>query len=381
MRKRIKNKGTRRRFQICKIFSRKIVLLFWLIIVLEAFCIDYFLHCEEFFSFSAGNLVAVIVVIWTFTLSVCTLLSQEIDKKYFGVRLIHLVKKAQEQKIITGFVFIYLISDIVILIIATVLDLKLLLLVDVGLQLFTMSWIALFAFTYVTRENVLKQVKREIQEVDLLGDDNEVVNDRGINLMFYNFLQCFLSSDECEYATVLCCLVERVPQNKRCLYCDLKYVYRSTCRIMYFICMRCMDSGNKQKVEGVLVAWYRKAAWQEMKSGILSGLIDIGELWAFKLCLKLIAIECNRQEARQKAIFLLVRNLYLQDVMKQEWRDEYTRVIKGRFFLVISSKEQRTMIDLLDHMYANQYPDELLRDAIGDCPREPLHQLLFQVIF
>lgn len=367
--------------KILKGFAAVKVFTGWIIIIVIAFYLDICKkpYCcealENLFSYQLGNLVAVIVVIWTATLSVCIYLWGKLDEQYFGIRVEKILSAAKEEGLLNFLFVIYIGAGLIVLIVATVVEMPILLFVDAVLQIFTMIWIALFTATHITRENVLRIVKLQIAGKKEYWDSN----DEG--LMFFSILQHFLFSDECEYDMLLKIIIEDIPEKER-ENGNSSYLFKRMNHIVYFILLR-LNNSTRAKIKELLMGVYDRAKLKAVKWGVLSALMDQGTPWSVRLCINLIVIEKETEMVYQGALFILVRNLYVEDIRRQRWRGEYTRIIKEKFWLKISGDDQKAMVKLLKEMYENRFPGKGLEveDSDGIHIQEPVYKLLFHDVF
>lgn len=369
-----------------KKFAKKQVFCGWIMIIITAFCLDICKepYCcvalEKLFSYQLGNLVAVIVVIWTATLSVCIYLWGKLDEQYFGIRIEEILLVARKEKVISRSVGFYIGIGLIVLIAATIGEMPILLFADAVLQIFTMVWIALFTAIYITRESVFGQVIKEIMKKtkDKNGKDQDW-DSADEKRMLFTFLHNYLFSDECSYERVLVILINGIPKEERGNE-NSGYLYKRMNHIVHFILMR-LNNSTKGKINELLMNLYQNVKLKAVKWGILSALMDQGTPWAVKLCINLIVAEQEAKMVYQAALFILMRNLYVEDIKKQRWRKEYTRMIKGKFWLKISSDDQKEMVRLLKEMYEDKFPGKALDHSDDEHQYGPVYKLLFHDVF
>lgn len=138
----------------------------WFVIIIVSFIIDVvfsIMGIETLFSDQKGTIVAIDVVIWTFTMSIFVYCLGKVDQKYYGIQVADIFFRGLCVKKIY-FVAATVFAEIVLLIIMTVFGAGIGVFVLTLFQCYVMIYIILMVLQRTSGAFVMSQVREEIRD-------------------------------------------------------------------------------------------------------------------------------------------------------------------------------------------------------------------------
>ena len=115
-----------------------------------------------------GDLIAIILVIWTFTVSLSVYVLEKAQERYYGIKIEDLLIRDLKRGKLWGLAALILL-ELLLLILATVGSWKISLVISAFLQFYTMIYFFLLVCLKVSEANVLKQIGKEVAEIEELS--------------------------------------------------------------------------------------------------------------------------------------------------------------------------------------------------------------------
>lgn len=147
---------------------------FWAAVTVFGICCDlsqqpYWNQAiEELFSGVGGDLIAIILVIWTFTVSLSVYVLGKAQERYYGIKIEDLLIRDLKRGKLWGLAALILL-ELLLLILATVGNWKISLVISAFLQFYTMIYFFLLVCLKVSEANVLAQIGKEVAEKEELS--------------------------------------------------------------------------------------------------------------------------------------------------------------------------------------------------------------------
>ena len=153
--------------------STKLAWGFWAAVTVFGICCDLIQrsHRNENTRSSVGvggDLIAIILVIWTFTVSLSVYVLEKAQERYYGIKIEDLLIRDLKRGKLWGLAALILL-ELLLLILATVGSWKISLVISAFLQFYTMIYFFLLVCLKVSEANVLKQIGKEVAEIEELS--------------------------------------------------------------------------------------------------------------------------------------------------------------------------------------------------------------------
>ena len=147
---------------------------FWAAVTVFGICCDLSQQpywnkaIEKLFSGVGGDLIAIILVIWTFTVSLSVYVLEKAQERYYGIKIEDLLIRDLKRGKLWGLAALILL-ELLLLILATVGDWEISLVISAFLQFYTMIYFFLLVCLKVSEANVLEQIGKEVAEKEELS--------------------------------------------------------------------------------------------------------------------------------------------------------------------------------------------------------------------
>ncbi len=115
-----------------------------------------------------GDLIAIILVIWTFTVSLSVYVLEKVQERYYGIKIEDLLIRDLKRGKLWGLAALILL-ELLLLILATVGDWEISLVISAFLQFYTMIYFFLLVCLKVSEANVLERIGKEVAEKEELS--------------------------------------------------------------------------------------------------------------------------------------------------------------------------------------------------------------------
>lgn len=296
---------------------------FWAAVTVFGICCDLSQQpywnkaIEELFSGGGGDLIAIILVIWTFTVSLSVYVLEKAQERYYGIKVEDLLIRDLKRGKLWGLAALILL-ELLLLILATVGDWEISLVISAFLQFYTMIYFFLLVCLKVSEANVLEQIGKEVAEKEELN---------GLQgLLLRNMIRKLQYEDEEQQEALLKILNEDV---LAALQRMLREDPKARNQVIGFcgeLAREIMESGKKtETVLLILRNWCRNENFPaEAGLGVVDALVRDVCPRNLEILEGLLAVERKHQRAMR--IRAIVKNLYIQQFDGEGWR----RMIAGK---------------------------------------------------
>lgn len=323
-------------------FSKHIRVCCVLILVILALCVildrldcPYFCKAiENFFTYDTTNIVAVILVIWTFTATLVVFYLERMESRRYGIRMITIILRSYSEGRLLVMTATFM-TELVILIMASVVTLSITLVVSSVIQFATMLYVFLMVITETSDDHFTDILISEYRAVPYsetmrFGEVDDAYKDLMIVKMIRNLdygkydnleaLEELLHSND----------IDKKWTNVR------KYVSRKITQLI-------LESGENRRGVKTLILHlfaYEKAGLGD-KKGILMALIENLDPQNLEITQILLDTESRYQENLYS--WCIVLNFYLSEFNDGKWRTLYS----SRFLDKIKNETDDGIKDLL----------------------------------
>lgn len=283
---------------------------------------------KSFFQYDSSMVVAIVVVIWTFTTSMFVYFLGKVDQRYYGIHVIDIFVKGMSANKIYQ-IAIYVFGEIVALIFVSIAKCKITLFALAMFQCYMTLYILLMVLERTSREFTIKQVENEITntyKLDYLGDPNDFSGIGIFRSMLHN--RNYNSyDDEKKLLRVLFYYNDNFKNQKDAEDIDnyaRKYI--NICSKEVVGCM-CFNREKTNLLQQVIAEWFKKS-FIEVKQGILMYMIEEIRPQSYSRLERLLNSE--QTDYRDLHIWVLVYNIYIQGFEGEAWRECYTRYMMNK---------------------------------------------------
>lgn len=306
----------------------------WFVIIIVSFIIDVvfsIMGIETLFSDQKGTIVAIDVVIWTFTMSIFVYCLGKVDQKYYGIQVADIFFRGLCVKKIY-FVAATVFAEIVLLIIMTVFGAGIGVFVLTLFQCYVMIYIILMVLQRTSGAFVMSQVREEIRDTYRIEyfESQVCYRDTGIfGCMVHN-----INYDSYDEVGKLLGMLRYYNKNLRQqINSEIeigakKYINECSKEIARHMYMNRIEANQKAVMD-----WYREdESCIEIKQGILMHMMEeFGSGYEAAALEKLL--DSETEYYRELHIWVFVYNVYLQEFEGQDWRAFYIEYLmrKMRF--------------------------------------------------
>ncbi|MGN1167804.1 MAG: hypothetical protein ACI4S2_15405 [Lachnospiraceae bacterium] len=265
---------------------------------------------EDIFSYNMGNLVAVIVVIWAFTIGLSTLFLQRAEGRFLGLRVVDVMSISMNAKMML-LLPIIVVAEVMVLSIAVVLNWPITLVVVAVLQIWTMIYSVSFVMYMTSYTKAIQLIKSRL--IAELSQEEENLDDK---LLFTKLFSRISYKDAEEREILLDIIIDVMNtggyknENVWRISCDIaRYILNGTTR----------RSGKRMKF---IKKWYcNSATTLETKKGILSALCENGSPIYYEICRDLLAIE--HHNVQELCVWVIVYYIYVSQFRGESGRKGY----------------------------------------------------------
>lgn len=310
---------------------------------------------ERLFTYDIGNVIAIIVVIWTFTVSLSVFCLEKLGERYYGIQIIDVLSFELKRKGLFALAGMVL-AELFALILAAILEWEITIAMIALQQFFIMIYIFLFVCIKTSYRHILKQIKEEMK--GLTKEDLTALMKR-IEDIKWRMETCEESADSFRqpmlfkmvrnldytdfYGTEALLSVLRESSDKLSkLFLEIKSGAEDSqqdegkqdeetfkfqhCMIVFSkeITLDIIRTGKtKDDIMDFLYNWINtKELRLEIKQGIIAALME--ELTPQNVTIYQNLIKAEIKHQRELQIWSAVYNIYKQEQIDEEWRALYT---------------------------------------------------------
>lgn len=287
-----------------------------------------------------GNVISVIVVIWTFTISLSIYSLERLGVRYYGISTIDILIfdiKCKGLYYLAGMVLTELFS----LIFAAVCDLEITMAMVAVQQFLIMIYLFLLICEKTSYDHILEQISLEIEGdvsqnlsglVSVIEEAGSDTVDIGHMPMLFKMIMNLDYTDVysrenlktvlIRYSEALCILFLKTKKSKDKK--ELSKLQKEIIIVSQYLAVNIIHTAKtKENIWNVLGRWLQaKELTFEIKQGIIAALYEELTPQNVSICQDLIKAELECQ--RELQIWSAVYNVYLQDHIDEEWRTTYT---------------------------------------------------------
>lgn len=182
--------------KLYEILSQDIVHMICLVLLLLSiicdFHKDYISFIKKFLSYDIGYVVAIVVVVWTFTVTLCTYYLQKMDEKFYEIRMIDILLYDLTSKRLLRIVIEVLVV-LIILLFGVILEFKVTIIVIALEQVLLMLYMFLTVSIETSRSNVIQVVEKEVCKI--IEQKNGMLSENIMLFKMINGIDYFSESD------------------------------------------------------------------------------------------------------------------------------------------------------------------------------------------
>ncbi|MCI8919404.1 MAG: hypothetical protein HFH29_11695 [Eubacterium sp.] len=301
---------------------------------------DYWSGMEQIFSYEIGSLIAIIVLIWTFTVSFSIYFIEHCGECYYGIRRAELLLAELKGHGVVCLAAIFSV-ELFALIIVSVLQWKITLLMIAFQQFVITIYMFLLITVKTSYRNTLVQIEKDIEIVFNLNLEGLVQQIKEVsgNVNFKqskNFPLLFKMIRGIDYSDVddkaeLLYMIKKVivlmhQKLAGCRKDDVRLhrMQINTILVSYQIGADILKSVKSQEVlEDFFDRIMSDAEIFEFKQGLMAALLEVMTLQNIHICQKMVRIE-NIHD-RELQIWCMVYNIFMQQYGGEQWRKIYIR--------------------------------------------------------
>lgn len=282
---------------------------------------------KTFHSYDLSVVVAIAVVIWTFTTSMFVYFLGKADQRHYGIHVIDVfVKGMHVDKIYRIATVIF--GEIALLILASVVDYKITLFSLAAFQCYMMLYIISMVLERTSREFTIEQIKNEIKDkykVEDLRNSRNLDNASIFGSMLHN--KEYASHDDVKRLLDILIFYssnfkEQINEESMA---DNVRKYINNCSKEVMECM-CQNKETMYPMQYIIIEWFKnKNSFVEIKQGILMHIIEEAKMQNYSRIERLLNSE--KKEYRELHIWVMVCNIYRQGFEGEAWRECYTKYL------------------------------------------------------
>lgn len=322
-----------------------------------------------------GNIISVIVVIWTFTISLSIYSLERMGMRYYGISMSDILLSDVKLKGLFTLAGMIL-TELIALIIAAITELVITMAMVAVQQFFIMIYLFLLVCVKTSYVHILEQISVEIEQYDsrnlseLMVEIREAEkSDKGAitkKLMLFKMVRSLdyddvYSKDDLLKVLRKCSmrLSEMVEdaeksENSQDKKKNLELLQQN---VIFFSRQITLDIICAAKVEekflDILYGWMEtKGLRLEIKQGIIAAVYEDLTSQSVSICQYLIDAEHKYQ--RELQIWSAVYNVYMQDFIGEEWRTIYTKQLFEKLYTNRRQKDMEMALKYWKYIYRTE---------------------------
>lgn len=308
--------------KVYNVFSKKINLFCGLILVCLTACviIDLFTvpYCcallERLFTYDTGNLIAVILVIWTFTATLVIFYLERLESRRYGIRMITIIRRSYNDSKLLLMAATFM-AELLVLIFASVVSLEITLTVSSMIQFGTMIFVFLMVCIETSDYHFREIMNGEYHSVRY----QETMNYKEVEKAYKELMivRMIRNLDYSNYDNLeeLEQVLHANPVNKN--WTNIRrHINRKTTQLI-------LESGNDSKGMTTIILNlfdYNEASLDD-KKGILMALLESLSPQNLEICQILLSTEKKYQKALY--VWCIVLNRFMEEFNDEKWRQSY----------------------------------------------------------
>lgn len=284
---------------------------------------NYWGNLEKVFAYDTGNMVTIVTVIWTFTVTMSAYFFEKREENYYGIRMGDMICAHLGERRLKG-IAVLLFSELFGLILSALLDAPITLAVVSLAQFSIMIYLCRRVYKELSRENIENRIIYEITHspYHILEKRNES--------MFYRMLSRMDYQSKDNVAFVDRCLLQLYSQiqqkdagTKKKELDNIRLLGRSVAT--YILDADC----TKNYSLFILRDWMITMKCLELKQGVVMAIFDELSPKKYDLFFRMMASE--KIHYKELYVWAVTYNTYLQSKEGEQWRYAYTDKMTGIF--------------------------------------------------
>lgn len=326
--------------------TRNSVWILWMIILIIALGFDfvpwpYVGIFEKIFDYNLDNMVAILVVVWTFATTIIGYWLEKAEERVYAVKVIQLLLYEYGMAKITAFIGI-IILELVILIIIAVAEYEITAVFMALFLVYTVIYAFLSFCVIPTKSNACNQIKKEISTLFSAEKQEEAY----INGLLDRILRGMRKSEEsCEEELLeILKLISDVVKEKfseRSTIRQKREVYLG-CRIIIDEILKFKWNAEKNYI--VFRNWMNyDEELLEVKQAVIASLLEDALLENYNTLEKLLTTESK--QFHELYIWTIIYSLYCKTAKGRRWQCWYIERLKKKFGKRWCVNDERRAID------------------------------------
>lgn len=314
-----------------------ICVLLCIFIGLDIMFLPYQKIClPQFFSYEESSLIAVILVVWTFTATLVVFYLEKMEERRYGIRMIEILLITYKQKALFVMTITFM-AELFILILATIISLKFTLVASAVIQFGTMLFVFVMVCVETSKDHVQKVIEEQYLEMQY-GKDMKFSDLENL----YNPLLLIKMIRNLDYSNKeniddLLHIIKNVPR-----YAEWQHAERDINRKLteYIIA----SENDKDGLLTLLVSkFHSEKEGIDAKKGILLPLMEFISLKNLRLC-EVLLKTADKNYQKDLYIWCVSINMYLEDYNDERWRQHYTLRIYENIQNNVTEKDRELLL-------------------------------------
>ena len=314
-----------------------ICVLLCIFIGLDIMFLPYQKIClPQFFSYEESSLIAVILVVWTFTATLVVFYLEKMEERRYGIRMIEILLITYKQKALFVMTITFM-AELFILILASIISLKFTLVASAIIQFGTMLFVFVMVCVETSKDHVQKVIEEQYLEMQY-GKDMKFSDLENL----YNPLLLIKMIRNLDYSNKeniddLLHIIKNVPR-----YAEWQHAERDINRKLteYIIA----SENDKDGLLTLLVSkFHSEKEGLDAKKGILLPLMEFISLTNLRLC-EVLLKTADKNYQKDLYIWCVSINMYLEDYNDERWRQHYTLRIYENIQNNVTEKDRELLL-------------------------------------
>ena len=306
-------------------------------IVLDIMSLLYHnIHLPQFFSYEESSLIAVILVVWTFTATLVVFYLEKMEERRYGIRMIEILLITYRQKALFVMTVTFM-AELFVLILASIISLKLTLVVSAVIQFCTMLFVFVMVCVETSKDHVQQAIEEQYQVMQYTRDMKFSDLDNLFKPLLLIKMIRNLDYSNKENIDDLLHIIKNKPQHTEWQHAD-RDINRKI--IEYII----ESENDKDGLLTLLVSKFQSEEESlEAKKGILLPLIEVISLTNLRLC-EVLLKTADKKYQKNLYIWCVSINMYLEDYNDERWRKHYTARIYENIRNEFTEKDRELLL-------------------------------------
>ena len=294
-------------------------------------CLKIYYSLKDFFSYDFSVLVAIMVVIWTFTVGLSTFFLDKLNNRFYGIRIADIIEaRNYMHKLI--YLAIGSIVQLVLMIGCVVFRCWFTLCMDCVLMLNTMIVAFCFILTNLSKTMVISYIRLEIQ--DMVAKKKLLSETPLFSALLRNLNYSTLEDMD----LIIQLLVNEISHLSLKNIGNKKIIYDWGYKISQIIL-----TAGKQNSITILKYWFLKSKEMQLQKGIISALLDEEKATSYDICNEFI--EAMDGNVREWYLWILVYELYQSNNIGKSWRKFNAKLTVSHYIIYIKNDDIRIVLE------------------------------------